>query len=166
MRLLLKVHVAHAVPGLKASSGVVWRLTDKWVSAATCSVGQMSPSLHLRWADGIWSAMSPLALGLGIVTRLAKVLHGDGLILFAICHILYTMSVKPKKTMWCRNGAQQWNRDQINTTSWTIFCWCHLCLIQQITSQSIKKLARPPLPRRCARRRAPTSTLLFEYHNI
>lgn len=42
--------------------------------------------------------MSPLALGLGIVARLAKVLHGDELILFAICHILYTTSVKQKKT--------------------------------------------------------------------
>lgn len=44
----------------------VWKLTDKWVSAATCSVELMSSSLYLRWAYSIWSGVSPLALRVGL----------------------------------------------------------------------------------------------------
>lgn len=43
--------------------------------------------------------MSPLALRVGLSHAWKKVLYGDELILFAICHLLYTMSVKKMKTV-------------------------------------------------------------------
>ena len=53
------------------------------------------PSSQMGWLHLI--CHEPISTRTRIVTRLAPVLHGDELILFAICHILYTMSVKQKK---------------------------------------------------------------------
>lgn len=144
---------------------VVWRLTDKWLSAATRSVEQMSYFIHLRWANTYLICSEPISTQSWIVTCLAKLLYGDELILFATCHLIYTILLKRKKEL--RNVIKLYllvkaavesrqNRDALMG---------HFLLMSSLSNLADNKpleiLSCPLLPRPCTIWRLLTSTLLL-----